>query len=161
MKLPYRYRGLATTIALLVLLPAAAWRYALHDTVRTAAECMRLRAEISAIPDTDENIAVGSYGRQELILSGLLLDHIGRDVRVTGYTPAVTERQGSLVLHTAEIAMVGTFAELLQIMQRLEREVPECTLRSAVWRLTEDRATKNMQLTLTLYIQQIRKTDSL
>lgn len=161
MKLPYRYRGLAMMIALLILLPAAAWRYAIRDTVRTASECLKLRAEISALPDTAEDAASGLRNRRELILSGLLLDHIGRDVRVTGYTPAVTERRGSLALHTAEVALTGTFAELLRILHRIEREVPECAVRSAVWRLTEDRAAPNERLTLTMYIQQICKTDNL
>jgi len=82
-------------------------------------------------------------------------------VRVTGYTPAVTERRGSLALHTAEVALTGTFAELLRILHRIEREVPECAVRSAVWRLTEDRAAPNGRLTLTMYIQQICKTDNL
>lgn len=94
MKLPYRYRGLAMMIALLILLPAAAWRYALRDTVRTASECLKLRAEISALPDTAEDAASGLRNRRELILSGLLLDHIGRDVRVTGYTPRLPNAEG-------------------------------------------------------------------
>lgn len=161
MKLPYRYRGLAMMFALLILLPAAAWRYALRDTVRTASECLKLRAEISALPDTTEDAASGLRNRRELILSGLLLDHIGRDVRVTGYTPAVTERRGTLALHTAEVALTGTFAELLRILHHIEHEAPECAVRSAVWRLTEDRAAPNGRLTLTMYIQQICKTDNL
>ncbi len=159
MNLPYRYRGLAMTTALLVLLPAVAWRHALSDTLRTACECRRLRTRISTVPETYSDSNDTFSDRRELILSGMILGLVPDNVSVTGCTPSITERQGTLEVHTAELTMTGTFADLLRAMHFIEREVPECAVHSAVWRITADHTARSRQLTLTLYIQQLVKTD--
>lgn len=159
MKLPYPYRGLAMLSALIVLLPAAAWRYAVSGTVRTAIECRRLRAQTAAIPAAPSDSAAFVAGTRDMLLSGLLLGHAGCDVQVTGYTPVVTDCQGALAVHTAELSMAGTFADLLHSLHRIERAAPECVVRSVCWSLAADRAAKSERLTLTLYVQQLVKTE--
>ena len=57
MKLSYKYRGAAYLFLLVVLLPWAAWYYALGDTVRAAFECRRLTARL-AVAETPK--AVGN-----------------------------------------------------------------------------------------------------
>lgn len=161
MIMPYRYRGLAMLSALIVLLPAAAWRYALRDTVLTAMECRRLYAQTTDVQDMPAESESASVGTRDMLLSGLLLDHIGGDVLVSAYTPAVTKRQGRLAVHTAELTLTGTFAGLLQALYRIECETPECIVRSVRWHLTTDRGAGGERLLLTMYVQQLVKTENI
>lgn len=163
MKLSYKYRGAAYLFLLVVLLPWAAWHYALGDTVRAAFECRRLTARL-AVAETPK--AVGAVdpascidGR-ELILSGVLLDTLQseiatRNLRVTGYVPVVTERQEGLELHTAQLSLTGRFTDLVRFIRHTRQTLPQCRMCAAVWLCTIDRTTRQPQLTLTLYLQQL------
>lgn len=158
MKLPYAYRGLAMAAALFLLLPAATWSYALRDTLRTAAECRRLRIgtaeaneESDAARDGEEPFMRGG----EAVLSGRLLDYAHEGTAVTGYTPATTLRQGGLELHTAELTLSGTFADLLHVLHRIESDAAACAVRSVVWQTATDRASRSERLTLTIYAEQL------
>ena len=152
MNLPYRYRGLGLVGLLALLLPWAAWRFALSDTFGAWRECGRLERRLDALaPTTPATGATvpAAVEAPELILSGGLLDSVRRfapaGVRATGYVPVTTLRQDGIEIHTAQLMLTGPFAELL----------PACRLRSAEWQTATRPRTRRTQLTLTLYIQQL------
>lgn len=166
MTLPYRYRGAVMLALLAVVLPWAAWHFALRDTFGAWRDCRRLSARLAAVvpaAGAGEPAAAVAQGA-ELVLSGLLLDAVRQaaadvSVEVAGYEPLVTLRQDGLAVHTAQLTLTGGYAALLRVVGELERTLPRCRLRSLGWRCAADRRTRRMQLTLTLYIQQIIMTN--
>ena len=154
MKLPYKYRGAVLLASLTVVLPWAAWRFALGDTFGTWRECRRLCVQLAAMapaPAPGERVAAVVQG-SELVFSGLLLDTVRQaadsvGVQVTGYEPLVTLARDGLAVHTAQLTLAG--------VGELERTLPRCRLRSLGWQSSADRRTRCLQLTLTLYIQQV------
>lgn len=162
MNLPYRYRGLSLVGLLALLLPWAAWHFALSDTFGAWRECGRLERRLDALaPTTPATGATvpAAVEAPELILSGGLLDSVRRfapaGVRATGYVPVTTLRQDGIEIHTAQLTLTGPFAELLRTVETLERRLPACRLRSAGWQTATRPRTRRTQLTLTLYIQQL------
>ena len=152
MILPYRYRGVVLLSLIVLVLPWAAWRFALRDTFGAWRDCRRLSAQLAVTP-------AGVQGA-ELILSGGLLDTVRlaaahAAVQVAGYEPLVTLRQDGLAVHTARLTLTGGCTALLRVVAELERALPRCRLRSMEWRTATDRRTRRLQLILTLYIQQI------
>lgn len=160
MKLPDKYHGIGWLVLLLGVLPCVGWCFAVGDTVEAWCECRRLESRLTALgADAVRPAALASDGR-ELVLSGALLDSVrraaeGHPVRVAGYEPCVTLRQDGVALHTAQVTLTGTYSALLQVADRLERSLSACRLRTTEWRTTADRKSRQAQLTLTLYIQQI------
>ena len=159
---------------LALLLPWAAWHFALSDTFGAWRECGRLedvflsydaqmdeKAQDALAPTTPATGATvpAAVEAPELILSGGLLDSVRRfapaGVRATGYVPVTTLRQDGIEIHTAQLTLTGPFAELLRTVETLERRLPACRLRSAEWQTATRPRTRRTQLTLTLYIQQL------
>ena len=141
MNLPYRYRGLGLVGLLALLLPWAAWHFALSDTFGAWRECGRLERRLDALaPTTPATGATvpAAVEAPELILSGGLLDSVRR-----------------FEIHTAQLTLTGPFAELLRTVETLERRLPACRLRSAEWQTVTRPRTRRTQLTLMLYIQQL------
>ena len=162
MNLPYRYRGLSLVGLLALLLPWAAWHFALSDTFGAWRECGRLERRLDALAPTTPATGAAvpaAVEAPELILSGGLLDSVRRfapaGVHTTGYVPAVTLRQDGIEIHTAQLTLTGPFAELLRTVETLERRLPACRLRSAEWQTATRPRTRRTQLTLMLYIQQL------
>ena len=60
-----------------------------------------------------------------------------------------------MAVHTARLTLTGGYTALVRLVDTLERTLPACRLRSLDWQTAADRRTRQMQLTLTLYIQQI------
>ena len=121
MNLPYRYRGLSLVGLLALLLPWAAWHFALSDTFGAWRECGRLERRLDALAPTTPATGAAvpaAVEAPELILSGGLLDSVRRfapaGVHTTGYVPAVTLRQDGIEIHTAQLTLTGPFAELLR-----------------------------------------------
>ena len=162
MKLPYKYRGAVLLASLTVVLPWAAWRFALGETFGTWRGCRRLCVQLAAMapaPAPGERVAAVVQG-SELVFSGLLLDTVRQaadsvGVQVTGYEPLVTLARDGLAVHTAQLTLAGGYAPLLRVVGELERTLPRCRLRSLGWQSSADRRTRCLQLTLTLYIQQV------
>ena len=158
MNAPYGYRGVTLLALLVVALPWAAWRFALHDTLAAWRECGRLERRLEALAPATGGDAPPAVTPPESILSGGLLDSVRRfapvGVHATGYVPAVTLQQDGIEIHTAQLTLTGPFAELLRTVDALERRLPACRLRSAEWQTTTQPRTRQPQLTLTLYIQQ-------
>lgn len=162
MTLPYKYRGVVLLILLVLVLPWAAWRFALRDTFGTWRDCRRLSAQLAAVrpaAETGEPPLAAAQG-PELVLSGLLLDSVRQAaahvaVQVAGYEPLVTLQQDGVAVHTAQLTLTGGCTALLRVVAELERTLPRCRLRSMEWRTATDRRTRRIQLTLKLYIQQI------
>lgn len=162
MNLPYRYRGLALVALLALLLPWAAWRFALSDTFGAWRECGRLERRLDALAPTTPAAGAAvpaTVEAPELILSGGLLDSVRRfasaGVRATGYVPVTTVRQDGIEIHTAQLTLTGPFTELLRTVETLERRLPTCRLRSAEWQTVTRPRTRKPQLVLMLYIQQL------
>lgn len=162
MTLPYRYRGAVMLALLAVVLPWAAWHFALRDTFGAWRDCRRLCARLVATAPSagpGEPAAAVAQGA-ELVLSGLLLDAVRQAaadvfVEVAGYEPLELLRRDGLAVHTARLTLTGGYAALLRVVGELERTLPQCRLRSLGWRCAADRRTRRMRLTLTLYIEQI------
>lgn len=114
MKLPYKYRGAVLLASLTVVLPWAAWRFALGDTFGTWRECRRLCVQLAAMapaPAPGERVAAVVQG-SELVFSGLLLDTVRQaadsvGVQVRGYEPLVTLARDGLAVHTAQLTLAG------------------------------------------------------
>ena len=166
MKLSYKYRGIVYLFLLVVLLPWTAWHYAVEDTVRAAFECRRLtaRLDVAGVQASVSAFYPAAYaGQRELVLSGILLDTLqteiaARNLRVTGYVPVVTEQQDGLELHTAQLSFTGQFTDLVRFIRHAKQTLSQCRLCAAVWQCTTDRVTRQPQLTLTLYVQQLTQT---
>lgn len=162
MILPYKYRGVVLLALLVVVLPWAAWRFALRDTFGTWCDCERLTAQLASMaprPETSQPEAAVAEG-PEVVLSGQLLDVVRQTaidlrVQVAGYEPLVSLQQDGVAVHTALLTLTGSYTSLLRVAGELERTQPQCRLRSLAWHNTIDRRTRRTQLTLTLYIQQI------
>lgn len=161
MTLPYKYRGVVLLALLGLVLPWSAWHFALRDTLGASRDCRRLSAQLAAMEPAAQAGRSSTVAQSpELVLSGLLLDSVrkvaaGRQVQVAGYEPLVSLRQDGLAVHTARLTLTGGYAALLQVVGDTERMLPRCRLRSLGWRTAADRRTRRLQLTLTLYIQQI------
>ena len=161
MKLTYRYRGLGLLVLLFVVLPLAGWHFALHDTCAAWRECRHLESRLNALGPIPASAAAVSRAAAmpELILSGALLDSVRRmaptGVQATGYTPATTLRQDGIEIRTAQLTLAGSFAGLLRTVDMLERRLTECRLQSVEWRTTTEPRTRRVQLTATIYIQQL------
>lgn len=162
MTLPYKYRGVVMTAALVVLLPVAAWRFALAGSFATWRECRQLEKRLEQVatitPDSDMSVRNG-VTTSDLILSGTLLDTVRRyaapGLRITGYFPVTTSQQDGIEIRTAQLMLTGSFHELLLSVQALEEHLPECRLRSLQWQTVVQHRTRKPQLVLTLYIQQL------
>ena len=161
MNVPYRYRGTALLTLLLLALPGAAWRLALHDTLTAWRECRRLERRLEnldAMPATPGSEFRPANGTPEAILSGGLLDTLRRmappSVTAAGYLPVVTLREEGIEVHTARVTLTGPFHDLLRTVEALERDLAACRLRTAEWQSVAQPRTRRPQLVLTLYIQQ-------
>ena len=160
MTLPYRYRGVVLLSLIVLVLPWAAWRFALRDTFRRMA---RLPA---ALRTACGDACGGEQGGRRRRAGGRT-DSFGRVARYRpagrgacrgagrGLRAAVTLRQDGLAVHTARLTLTGGCTALLRVVAELERALPRCRLRSMEWRTATDRRTRRLQLILTLYIQQI------
>ena len=163
MKISYRYQGLLRLVLLFVVLPGAAWQSTLRGSLAAWRDCRRLDRAVAAADIRDalpERAEPASAVCPELILTGLLLDSVRRcappGVRATDYLPAVTLQEAGIALHTAQITLTGTYADLLQTLHALERRLPACRIGSATWRTTAHPRTRQRQLRLTLYVQQLQ-----
>lgn len=162
MTLPYKYRGVVMVAALVVLLPVAAWRFALAGSFATWRDCRRLEKRLEQVAPTvsDSDMSVRcAVTTSDLILSGALLDTVRRyaapELCITGYLPVTTSQQDGIEIRTAQLMLTGSFHELLQSVQALEEHLPECRLRSLQWQTVVQHRTRKPQLVLTLYIQQL------
>ena len=160
MTLPYKYRGFVMLAALAVVRPWTAWHFALQDTFAAWRDCRRLAARLETLAPQMAQPAAVAASDGELILSGGLLDTVRRaaaesKVRIAGYEPLVTAEQDGVAVHTARLTLTGGYTALVRLVDTLERTLPACRLRSLDWQTAADRRTRQMQLTLTLYIQQI------
>lgn len=145
---------------LFVLLPVTVWRYALRETVGCWLECRRIAVRLEQMPDAAVPSASNCAGGAELIRSGALLDTVrrmaeGPGVQVTAYEPVVTLEEQRAAVHTASLTLTGRFEGLLRVANRLERDLPQCRVRSLAWQTTSEPYTRRTQLTLRLYVQQI------
>lgn len=160
MNVPYKYRGILLLALLVLVLPFAAWRFALCDTLGAWRDCRRLTARLETLTPVTAQKTAAALPDRELILSGGLLDTVRRaagmlSVQVAGYEPLVTSVQDGAAVHTAQLTLTGRYTELVRVVDALERALPACRLRSLEWQAQTDRRTRKTHLTLTLYIQQI------
>lgn len=160
MNLPYKYRGLLLLALLAVVLPGAAWHFALRDTLGMWCDCRKLTARLEALAPDTARAAVPRPSDRELILSGGLLDTVRRaatelSVLVTGYEPLVTQEQTGAAMHTARLTLSGGYTSLVRVVDTLERKLPSCRLRTLEWQVHTDRRQRRSELTLTVYVEQI------
>lgn len=160
MKIPFAYRGLVLALLLAALLPWAAAHFALRPAYAAWRDCRRMQARLAIlVPRTAEPVAWDA-GSPEVVLSGALLDTLRRaaatfPVQVAAYEPALTMQQDGWAVHTARVTLGGSYADLLRVVQALERSLPHCRMRTLEWRTTTEPRTRQVRLTLTFYMQQI------
>lgn len=160
MKVPYQYRGIMLLVLFIVVLPWVVWHFALHNTFITWRDCRYLARKLEvaeSLPSKYQKPIKDYTNIPELILSGRLLDSLrryisDRDVKVVGYEPQITEKQGSLELHVARITLDGNFKDLLRMTYTLE-SMPFCRLRSMGWTVYTDHRRKQKFLTLIIYVE--------
>lgn len=167
MTVPRKYLGLIRLVSLFVLAPVALWYLSIGDAVRLAAECRRLERRIDAMSGrTKTDSTLLCIDNKELVVSGELLTVIlpfaaKNGVRVGDYAPSVTLRQGGAEVHTASLAMSGTFSSILRTIYRIETDVPSCkpvSLHFGIVSPTNGR--DDVRLEATLYVEQLIKTDN-
>ena len=76
MTLPYKYRGIVLLAGLAVVLPWAAWHFALRDTCTAWRDCRHMGARLETLAPETAQHAAAAAGERELVLSGGLLDAI-------------------------------------------------------------------------------------
>lgn len=162
MTIPYKYRGLLLLFLLVVMLPVVAWRLALADTFSAWMDCHRLEKRLDGVSTSLPTVGITPRplpSAQELILSGALIDSVRRfsaaTLQVAGYLPVTTLQQDGIEIHTAQLILTGSFHDLLRSVQALEQHLPECRIQSLQWQCAKQYRTRKLQLSLTLYIQQL------
>lgn len=111
-------------------------------------------------PETAQPRRRSGAGERELVLSGGLLDTVRRaaaelSVQVAGYEPLVTAEHDGVAVHTAQLTLTAVMPPCCESSIRSNARFPASRLRSLGWQAVPDRRTRKIQLTLTLYIQQI------
>ncbi len=167
MTVPRKYLGLIRLVSLFVLAPVALWYLSIGDAVRLAAECRRLERRIDAMSGrTKTDSMPPCIYNKELVVSGELLTVIlpfaaKNGVRVGDYAPSVTLRQGGAEVHTASLAMSGTFSSILRTIYRIETDVPSCKPVSLHFGIVSPpNGRDDVRLEATLYLEQLIKTDN-
>ncbi|MDL2319682.1 hypothetical protein LJC45_00925 [Alistipes sp. OttesenSCG-928-B03] len=161
-----KYKGLLYLAALLVVVPWFVYRVAIADTVRMKRELKQTQREIVRLQNQSrsEGAATGAIAGNALELqSGGLIPRITdceADARCTvvKYTPYVTESRDGLAVHTAELVLSGTYADLVRLVERAETQLASCRLVSANFKSIRQRQRKPTQLQVTLVLQQICKS---
>ena len=87
---------------------------------------------------------------------GVVLARNGEQMDM-GYigVPYGAEEEEGLELHTAQLSLTGRFTDLVRFIRHTRQTLPQCRMCAAVWLCTIDRTTRQPQLTLTLYLQQL------
>lgn len=155
MRIAYKYRGVLYLSLLLVVLPWVAVRYALKDTVSAWWECRALQKEVvrGAVAAPADTVAFEN-GR---LLDGQLLSALqpvaaGQRVTVSDYKPLVTLRAEGIEVHTAALVLGGTYRDILQVVQHLERRIKVSSLRFTAI-TPPNRGSKRLEATV--YVEQI------
>ena len=158
-----KYEGLTYLTLLVIILPLVVWRLSLARTVERWGDIRRGKREIAAFAadSTGARPAAAALDTVELIAGGALLERIGRDaagsgVAVVRYTPYLTRSGEGFALRTAEVVLAGSFAPLVRVIDRIERELPSCKIASATFRTVKKRQQPHLQLTL--LVRQLTET---
>ena len=75
------------------------------------------------------------------------------------FPEASTAANGDLVVCTNVIVVEGQFSDLLQLVYQLEQKSDLGKIASVYYALRKDRKSKDMALTATIYIQNIKKSE--
>lgn len=158
----YRYGKLRLGV-LLLSLPLAVWFCGWRKTTSLwqvyRQNEMKLQ-EMQLLPDTLKGAASVMLPGSSALCDGRLLDRIrqmneGPGVIVLSYTPWLTREEGELQLYTAELTLAGSFIPMLRIAAALEYEGGYGGLAAARFRTQTNSRTREKQLQLTLWIQQM------
>lgn len=155
-----RYKGLLYLTGLLVAAPWLVYNIAIYDTVKLDRELKRAQEEIAQLQgrrsDAPTMVAEVSSGLDNGELIPRIMDcDAGRRCAVVKYTPYITESRDGLSVHTAELILSGTYADLVCLVERAETGASGSRLVSASFRSIRQRQRKQTQLQVTLVLQQI------
>ncbi len=145
------YKGLISLLLLLAIVPVAAWRLALSDTVGAWFSIRKLSTQIERLQARDS--LPGSMDRIEFVTGSELLQTM--DCHVVRFTPYSTGSADGLSTHADEVILSGDFHALVGVIERIERELPSCRLLSVAFRMQKPRYRQQPELQTTLVIQQI------
>lgn len=123
MKLPYKYRGAVLLASLTVVLPWAAWRFALGDTFGTWRECRRLCVQLAAMAPAPApgNGSPPWYRVPNSCSRDCCSIPCGRPptasaCRLGAMSRIVTLARDGLAVHTAQLTLAGGYAPLLRVV---------------------------------------------
>ena len=117
-----RYRGLACLIALVALLPAAAYMLSWHRTVRTMARCRSVELRINELDAGQAGPVNGNsalIATKEMIASGTLLEGMEKGCVMSSFTPAAIRDEG-ISVHFAELEFYGGFGDAVRTIWNME-----------------------------------------
>lgn len=117
-----RYRGLACLIALVTLLPAAAYMLSWHRTVRTMARCRSVEHRINELDAGQAGPVNGNsalIATKEMIASGTLLEGMEKGCVMSSFTPAAIRDEG-ISVHFAELEFYGGFGDAVRTIWNME-----------------------------------------
>lgn len=167
MKLPEKYRGLIFLALLLVILPLAVYSLALKKTAVKHREYRSAGKELTVLrlqaANATQQAATGVKPGQELIASGRMLDAIADEIKknslsVHKYTPYTIVHEGGIVINTGEAVIAGGYAQLVRLMEFVEKDVAGCRIISVNFRSSKEARTGKVSLTATMVLQQIMQT---
>lgn len=164
-----RYKGIAHLAALILLVPLAAWKLAIGDTVGMWLETRRISGELG-LTQTAPGVAQGervAAADEEMIESGLLMGEIlelanAAGIEVVRYTPFAPADVDGLSLCTAEITLKGAYVAIVRTISEMEASRDGCRIVSLGFRTVRKPGERRDVLHATVIMQQItQKTNSI
>lgn len=160
-----KYKGLASLALLLVVLPLAAWKLAVADTVRMHRESRRMEKAIELAGDGEGQggkSGSGVIATTDMIQSPLLMETMGliaanNGAKVTGYTHYTNQNDNGLLWQTAEIELTGTYRAIVKAVYEIESDIAPSKLASLAIRMVRDPYNRKGKLVAILYIEQLRQ----
>ncbi len=168
MNLWHKYKGLATLALLFAIAPAIVWQYAVDGTVAQWRQASRQSRQIEELRASQTSAAKASHttlSDAEMIASGLLVAELlpaieEEKLRIEHFSPCVTSEADGGRLTTGQLSVRGGFRGMVKLLDKLERELPQCKVISTLYRSNRPRNRNEAKtLTCTIYVQQITTTD--
>ncbi len=159
-----KYKGIAWLVLVVVVVPLVVYWYAVSGTVKQWRMTGKYRQQIEQLRSTQSRTSEPQSVNTtdtEIILSGLAVAELlpfieSEKLRIEYFSPCVTSDKDGIVLTTGQLSVQGAFISIVNLLDRLERDMPYCKIIAAHYRSTKPRnrgSTKT--LSCTIYIQQI------
>ena len=156
-----KYKGLLYLAGLVIVVPYLVFSLAISDNVRMGRETKKIERETEALKakaGQSGSSAVNIINRSDLTRDAIsdIMGMVGSArCNVVKYTPYITESRDGLTVHTNELTVSGRYSDLLKLTAAVENGLPGLRLVSTSFRTVRQRQKKEVQLHMTLILQQI------